>query len=1234
MNTKGFILLSLVLSFLIGVTQLKGDVKWYQTFNMPIIPHEVKGYDIAIDSVNDLYVLAAVHKHLSSAWSFYLLKYSSATGNLIWKKKIPCLEDSVIIPNFMPCQEKVPRASICIYNDNIYAALQNSRDMVFLYKINSSGEIMKQMLHTTSIATGNIDIYGIAADNNGVYIAGNLDVNGTNTHRRIYVAKFDLSLDNLSIEVTNNYCSASSETNNILYGITVDNNGGVYAVGKRFSGGNQVLIIKYTNTTMTKVFFKTNDAIDNFIYGSDILVKGNYIFIGGGVSNGNISILNAKFTNSPGAGYTFTSHGNGFSNVYGSGIAVDSATNRIVIGYESGYAKVWVVKTSPSGTGIWTNMVVNSTIGDSRGFKLAVDNSNNIYYVGWFYENMSPSHLLLGKLDPSGNKIWTNHTLLNIEMDSELNSITYDGSSYVYISGFTVRTDSFPAYIAKKDLSGNTIWSQILTGNKAGGNLHTGIKYFNNELYLCTTVQTNSTNFYPLGVLSKLDNTGTFVWQITNTNVSFRDIEVDTSGNIYVTGSKPSGTEDLILVRKFDSSGNFQWDYTYTNSNSPSDHDTGTGIKITNNKVYVAGFVQQGSSYGNFTAVLDTTSGIEEWHKIISPTTSAENYSTEWKITADKDGNVYTAGLMAIIDTNTLQVDTQYGVIVKYDSAGNQVWRKEYDPSTPEFEGFVDIEIKGDYLYVAGSDDLAYDNTTESLLSGRGTIWLISPEDGEILDYSYHEITDKPILLISFNCINENEAIVVGYIQNLDGIRVPYIARITLPIGGLFSFNSNIIVTGGSWNLIGISSSNSFEAKNFAKDKIGESLIYQWNPLAEGEEWEKYTRMEEGELKSGKGYWIYPQYTAIFKPSPIIAREKSETVDIQLYKGWNLIAAPFLFACGELSIVSGTGTNEVIKNYREAGEYVDTRIWGWGEYGYYSMSGDDILLLPWQGYWVYAKKDCILRIKGEAQKGYNQMYSGIVMRAGREIEKNREVSAKRWIGWIGFKSGRSADMWNYIGVEEGASDGIGIEDSYEAPGSPGEGVKVSIGKLSYDIRRPVEKVKVWEVIVEGGSKYEDGILEWDLRQAKEAGLSLAIVDKVSGEIISRNATGKLKVEGSKEGIHKEYLIKVAAPGYEDLLTGGIKIIEKKGYPNPVIGGRKIRIRYKISEDSKVQVKIYDISGKKVWGGGERDVIAGEEVEEIVDTAGMSSGVYIYQIEARSKITGRRKITRDRFVVIK
>ncbi len=450
-----------------------------------------------------------------------------------------------------------------------------------------------------------------------------------------------------------------------------------------------------------------------------------------------------------------------------------------------------------------------------------------------------------------------------------------------------------------------------------------------------------------------------------------------------------------------------------------------------------------------------------------------------------------------------------------------------------------------------------------------------------------------------------------------------------------FTYESDLTFVADTWNLKSIMGMDLLhpdinEALNYMD--IGSYYAYCWNSISQ----EYVSPLEYKSLEmdfKGWGLWVYPRKSTTV-PTLGFLMEENATFTINLKPGWNLISSSFGFICNVLKVsfdcndIDGDLWNKAANNGT-----VDLRIWGWDAKAneYYVTDR----LHPWKGYWVWANKDCYLHITGNEQTPLPNIHGIANLNSlGSTIGINSIKDG--WVARIGLAAAGKKDMYNVIGTKNDAEDGISIEDSYKAPRVPEKNVRVELGAgLSYDIRKPVETIKIWQIKLTSEYEYEDGTLEYDLTEISKAGLFCLLAEKYSGKELARHGRGTLAVEGGKYGINKEYVLKVATEEYAGLLVGGIKIMETKAYPNPVkLREREIiKVAYLISEESEIKITIYDITGAEVRKEkiGTRGM--GKHIE-MMNIRNLPSGVYIYEIRAKSTISQREDLVRGKFVVIK
>ena len=330
--------------------------------------------------------------------------------------------------------------------------------------------------------------------------------------------------------------------------------------------------------------------------------------------------------------------GGSAGNDYGEGIVVDKDGSVYVTGLTDvsfgdgtwgnpirafmGQGDGFVAKLDSSGNLVW-NTFLGSPVSDwGKGLTLTSDGS--IYVIGgsgatWgnsivrTYTTLSDA--FVAKLDAGGNLIWT--SFFGGNGFDEGSGITTDGNGKLYLTGFsTVSTGSATwgapvhdytaggdAFVANVDSSGNLSWNTFLGGN--GYEYGTEVAADGSgKIYITgisNTVWGNPVRDYTAGndaFVATLDSKGNLTWNTFLGGNGYDygyDIDVDGSGNVYVTGYSTeawgnpvrsyTAHEDAFAVR-LDTSGKLVFN-TFLGGN---EYDYGEGLDVDNNgTVYVTG---------------------------------------------------------------------------------------------------------------------------------------------------------------------------------------------------------------------------------------------------------------------------------------------------------------------------------------------------------------------------------------------------------------------------------------------------------------------------------------------------------------------------------------------------------------------------------------------------------------------------------------------------------------------
>ncbi|TGK17620.1 hypothetical protein EHO98_13885 [Leptospira stimsonii] len=301
----------------------------------------------------------------------------------------------------------------------------------------------------------------------------------------------------------------------------------------------------------------------------------------------------------------------------------------------------WTRLFGKNGSGIQSNSITS-------------DSNNNVYITGQVSGSIDGqtltgvTDLFVTKYNSSGVKQWTR--LLGVAGDGAIAyAITSDTSGNLYVVGetngaldgqaFSGTPDflDFNFFVIKYDSNGNKQWTRLL-GIASGG------------------------------------------------FVSGTGATTDSSGNVYVTGTSPSGLDGVTFtgggsgyfIVKYNSAGTKQWTKLY-----PGPSPKGIAYDNFLNKIYLTGLssgtapvngVTVTGTYDSFLIQLDNNGNLI-WTKL----TGATNKDTRsYALATDNSGNIYMTG------TTTGSIDDQINsggladlLILKYDTDGNRIWSRQ-----------------------------------------------------------------------------------------------------------------------------------------------------------------------------------------------------------------------------------------------------------------------------------------------------------------------------------------------------------------------------------------------------------------------------------------------------------------------------------------------------------------------------------------------------------------------------
>lgn len=398
-----------------------------------------------------------------------------------------------------------------------------------------------------------------------------------------------------------NYSGLDDTARNIV----TDKNNNVYVLGQ---SGQDYALAKYDAAGNQKWVKRYNGPAGGSDIPSSLAVdKNSNVYVTGGSESskgsGNYDYATVKYNTYGTRKWVKRYNGPGSKSDFASDIKVDSNNNVYVTGSSYGGATTKedyaTIKYDTYGNQKWVRRYNGSNNLYDGGSVIAIDSNGNIIVSGttMFVMDMGGSDVATIKYSPTGTRKWVK----KYRADGVSGIIT-DKANSIYILVAPTGDMGFSGYgiLVKYDLYGNKKWGK--SAPEAAVTIDS-----NNNIYVAGSGSeaadfSDQSDFKTV----KFNTAGTQQWARYYSGPDFDSanaITVDSSGNIYVTGSSfnASSNPDYATV-KYDSAGNQGWVSRYNGSANKADQPYGIATD-TNGNILVTGSSYNSSNNSDFATV-------------------------------------------------------------------------------------------------------------------------------------------------------------------------------------------------------------------------------------------------------------------------------------------------------------------------------------------------------------------------------------------------------------------------------------------------------------------------------------------------------------------------------------------------------------------------------------------------------------------------------------------------------
>uniref|UniRef100_A0A832LJZ3 T9SS type A sorting domain-containing protein n=1 Tax=Ignavibacterium album TaxID=591197 RepID=A0A832LJZ3_9BACT len=345
----------------------------------------------------------------------------------------------------------------------------------------------------------------------------------------------------------------------------------------------------------------------------------------------------------------------------------------------TGHPDLGVIKYNSNGDTLWVRYYNSPGNEGGEYFDLTLDKFGNVIITGSSIGTNSTSDYATIKYDANGNELWVRR-YDDGDSDTPI-ALAVDDLGNIYVTGTSWRVNqNYNIVTIKYNNDGDSLWTYSYNGFDNSGDFAKDIALDSQGNVFITG--TEDYYWSPTGtdyIIIKCNPSGDTLWtaKYDGTGTGFYDddyvraIAVDNSGNVYVTGESFNENNYLDIVTiKYNSYGDSIWVKRYRGAATGDEKVTDIAVDSSGN-VFVTGSIVVNNSGADYVTIKYNASGDEQWIKTYAGYSSYPDLASS--VVLDKFGNIYVTGTSSSSSSN---VDF---ATIKYDKDGNEKWVIKYN---------------------------------------------------------------------------------------------------------------------------------------------------------------------------------------------------------------------------------------------------------------------------------------------------------------------------------------------------------------------------------------------------------------------------------------------------------------------------------------------------------------------------------------------------------------------------